>query len=223
MEATLYNQEGNELGMVKLPRAVFSVKWNADLVHQVVTSMEANIREPWAHAKDRSEVSGGGKKPWKQKGTGRARHGSIRSPIWRHGGATHGPLKDRDYSVKVNKKMKTKALYSILSRKLLDGELIFVDSFNFGSSPKTKMASESLKAFKKNGFEKIDYKKGNRSMVLLAGDNADELKNLTKSFRNIKSAKVDEARNLNPIDALRYKYLVIENPTKSLEVLARRT
>lgn len=219
MEATLYNQEGKEAGKVSLPKSVFSVKWNSDLVHQVVTSMQSSVREPWADAKDRAEVRGGGIKPWKQKGTGRARHGSIRSPIWRHGGVTHGPLKERNYVRKVNKAMKTKALYAILSQKMKDGELLFVDSFNFGETPKTKKAAESLAAFSKlSGFEKIAYKKGSRALVLLS----DNKKELVKSFRNIQSAKIDEARNLNPVDALQYKYIVIENPQKSLTALARR-
>jgi len=219
MEATLYNQEGKESGKVALPRSVFSTPWNADLVHQVVTSMQSSAREPWADAKDRAEVRGGGIKPWKQKGTGRARHGSIRSPLWRHGGVTHGPLKERNYIRKVNKGMKTKALFSILSQKMKEGELLFVDSFDFGVTPKTKRAVDSLTAFSKlPGYEKIAYKKGSRALVLLGDQNS----NLAKSFRNIKSAKVDEARNINPVDALQYKYIVIENPEKSLKHLAAR-
>ncbi len=219
LEAKLYNQEGQETGMVALPRSVFSTRWNADMVHQVVTSMLSSAREPWANAKDRSEVSGGGIKPWKQKGTGRARHGSIRSPLWRHGGATHGPLKDRNYDRKVNKQMKTKALYSILTKKMKEGELLFVDSFNFGDAPKTKKAADSLLAFSKiAGYEKMAYKKGARALVLTGEQNTE----LMKSFRNIKSAKLDEARNLNPVDALNYKYIVIENPAKSLKSLANR-
>jgi len=219
METKLYNQEGKDVGTVQLPRAVFSTPWNSDLVHQVVTSMLSSVREPWADAKDRQEVSGGGIKPWKQKGTGRARHGSIRSPLWRHGGVTHGPLKERNYVKKINKGMKTKALYSILTKKLSDGELLFVDSFDFGAEPKTKKASACLSSFSKlSGYEKISYKKGNRALVLLASDKTE----LMKSFRNIQSVKVDEARNLNPVDAINYKYLIIENPVKSLSKLAAR-
>src|SRR6185295_18159161 len=111
--------------------------WKSDLVHQVTTAMQANLRQNRAHTKDRSEVSGGGKKPWNQKGTGQARHGSSRSPIWRHGGITFGPRSTRDYSEKINRKMRIGALLSVLSQKAKDGEIVFIDKFTF-STPKTK-------------------------------------------------------------------------------------
>ena len=104
--AKVYNQSGKEVGEIKLPANVFGLSWNADLVHQVITSMLSDSRVIYAHTKTRGQVSGGGKKPWQQKGTGRARHGSIRSPLWVGGGVTHGPRNDKDYSRKVNKKMK---------------------------------------------------------------------------------------------------------------------
>src|SRR5690242_1243633 len=97
METKIYNHKGVETGKIQLPEDVFGVKWNADLVHQVVVSMESSARTAVAHVKNRGEVSGGGKKPWQQKGTGRARHGSIRSPIWVGGGVTHGPRKDKNF------------------------------------------------------------------------------------------------------------------------------
>src|SRR6185369_9697615 len=109
MDSKVYNQEGKEVGSVKLPEGLFSTAWNADMVHQVVTSMLSSRRNNVAHAKNRGEVSGGGKKPWQQKGTGRARHGSIRSPIWVGGGTTHGPRNDKNYGRKVNKVEATKA------------------------------------------------------------------------------------------------------------------
>src|SRR3989338_1248909 len=104
MKAPVYNQLGEEVGQSLLPKEIFDVKFNADLVHQVVVSQMANKRQVIANTKGRGDVSGGGKKPWRQKGTGRARHGSIRSPIWRHGGITHGPRKDEVYAQKLNKK-----------------------------------------------------------------------------------------------------------------------
>jgi large subunit ribosomal protein L4 len=115
------------MGKTKLPEGLFGLPWNADLVHQVVVSMQSSARRGTAHAKTRGEVSGTGKKPWQQKGTGRARHGSRRSPIWVGGGVAHGPRKDKNYDRKVNRKMKDKALLTILSSKYKNGEVLFVD------------------------------------------------------------------------------------------------
>ena len=98
MEAILYNNKGEKAGKVEVPESIFGLQWNADLVHQVIVGMQANARQPVAHTKTRGEVRGGGKKPWQQKGTGRARHGSSRSPIWKGGGVTHGPRKDKIYA-----------------------------------------------------------------------------------------------------------------------------
>ena len=144
MEAKVYNQKGKEISGVTLPEDVFGISWNADLVHQVATSIMSNKRANTADARMRGEVSGGGKKPWKQKGTGRARHGSTRSPIWKGGGVTHGPNNDKNYNLKVNKKMMIKALYTLLSEKMRKGQVLFVDTLSF-SKIKTKDASEILK------------------------------------------------------------------------------
>ncbi len=218
MEATVYNKNGEEASKVSLPETLFGLKWNADLVNQVVLSMESTKHKPWAHAKDRGEVSGGGKKPWKQKGTGRARHGSTRSPIWVGGGVAHGPTKDKNYERKVNKQMKSKALATILSAKFRDGELLFIDDLGIASI-KTRNACELLNKFSKiSGYEKIAYKAGRRALFLTPKNS----EAIIKSFRNIRSAFVDEVRNLNPIDALKYKYLVMVSPTESLSVLSKR-
>src|SRR6202007_528340 len=105
MKSPVYNIKNETVGEIDLPDSVFGAKWNPILVKQVGLAMMANARRPWAHAKGRSEVRGGGRKPWRQKGTGRARHGSIRSPLWSGGGKAHGPVKTRDFSQKINKKM----------------------------------------------------------------------------------------------------------------------
>lgn len=218
MEANIYNKDGKVVGQVKLPDAIFGLKWNADMVAQVVHSMMSNKRQGNADTKGRGEVRGGGKKPWKQKGTGRARHGSIRSPIWVGGGVTHGPLSEKNYSRKINRKMKNKALFTALSAKLKDNEIIFVDSFEM-SAPKTKEAEGSLKSLSKvSGFDKISFKKGNRALIVTPDKN----ENMMKSFGNLKATKVWEARDLSPLDVLNYKYLVITNPEKSLAVLSGR-
>lgn len=218
MEAKVYNKNGEEAGMISLPESIFGLKWNPDLVNQVVLSMESSKHGPWAHARDRAHVSGGGKKPWKQKGTGRARHGSTRSPIWVGGGVAHGPTNEKNYERKINKGMKIKALFSVLSAKFRDGELLFVNDLGI-DTVKTKNAQDILNKFSKvSGYEKIAYKKGSRALVLIPKSN----ETIVKSFRNISSAFVDEIRNLNPVDALKYKYLTIVNPEESLKVLSGR-
>src|ERR1035437_6570292 len=139
IQTKIYDQKGAEVGTIDLPAKVFAAKWRADLVHQVVQSMRSNKRAGTADTKDRGEVRGGGRKPWKQKGTGQARHGSSRSPIWVGGGVTHGPLAEKNYKRKISKKMRAQALFSVLSKKLKDGEIIFVDSLTV-SAIKTKTA-----------------------------------------------------------------------------------
>jgi large subunit ribosomal protein L4 len=218
METTIYTKEGKQKGKISLPEEVFGLKWNADLVHQVVTSMMTSKRMGTAHTKDRGEVSGGGKKPWAQKGTGRARHGSSRSPIWVGGGVAHGPRNDKNFDRKINKKVKAKAVATILSSKFRDGEIIFIDSFDF-SEPKTKSAMTvvgNLSAIK--GFEKIATKRVNA--LYIATPEKD--KNVNKSFSNIAKSFVSEIRNINPVDLMKYKYLVIEKPDVSLGLIKDR-
>lgn len=218
MEATIYNTKGKEAGKVKLSDAVFGLPWNADLVHQVMTSMMSSARQRIAHAKTRGEVRGGGKKPWRQKGTGRARHGSTRSPIWVGGGTTHGPRNEKNYDRKINKKMKTKALFTLLSKKHKDGEILFVDSISF-AAPKTAEAKSVLVSFSKiKGFERLETKKLNAAVIALSSKNVPT----EKSFANIGSVHVEEARNLSPLDILNSKFIIFENPEKSLAVFASK-
>jgi large subunit ribosomal protein L4 len=217
ISAKVYNFEGKETGKAELPEAIFGVKWNNDLVYQVAMALQANLRRSIADTKDRSEVSGGGKKPYRQKGTGRARHGSSRSPIWVGGGVTHGPLSDKNYSQKVNKKMRTKAFLTVLSRKLSEGEIIFVQDLPLAEA-KTKQAQLYLDNLAKAGFEKINYKKGKRA-ILAWPKQREEAR---RSFRNLQGAQAVDLHNLNILDLLNYKYLVITNPAESLAVLEAR-
>ena len=218
MKSTIYTREGAAQGEVTLPESVFGVAWNADLVHEVVVGMQANAREGNAHTKDRSEVRGGGRKPWKQKGTGRARHGSRRSPIWTGGGVTFGPRSEKDYSVKINKKVRAKAFATVMSKKLSDNEVIFVDSLAMDEA-KTKDALAVIKALAKGtGFDTLVTKRKNAALVVLADRNlATE-----KSFRNFGNVEVAQAKDINPVDLLTYKYVVVAEPAAAVEIFEAR-
>lgn len=217
-EAKIYNQKGVEAGKIILPAKVFNAKWRADLVHQVVEGMRSNKRAGTADTKDRGEVRGGGKKPWKQKGTGRARHGSTRSPIWVGGGVTHGPLAEKNYKRKISKKMRAQALFSVLSKKLKDGEIIFIDSLVV---PKinTKLAVEVMKNLSKaSGLKPLASSKKPKVLTALFGRN----EKAEKSFRNLPQLELVFLKNLNPLDVLNHQYLLIENPEESVKFLEIR-
>lgn len=213
MEAKIYNQEAKEAGKIKLPEEIFGLPWNADLMHQVVVSMQANKRSPWAHTKFRGEVSGTGKKPWPQKGTGRARHGSKRSPIWVGGGVAHGPRKEKDYSKKINKKMKKKALFIALSQKLRDHEILFLDKIIL-SEPKTKEANIVIKSLSNiKNFEKLAGKKKNRAILALPKKDGD----IERGFRNIPGMQISRFSDLNTLDLMGHKYLIIAEPKEVIK------
>ena len=215
METEVYNQKGKSVGKLELPETIFGLPWNGDLVHQVVTAMQANARTPVAHTKDRSDVRGGGRKPWKQKGTGRARHGSSRSPIWKGGGVTHGPRNEKSYEQKINKKMKIKALFTVLSEKLRKGQILFVEEFAL-KNIKTKDAIAIVKDLSGvKGFEKITGGK-KTNLYITVPAKSDSLK---KSFANIKTAEIDEIRNINPVDLLAFRYIIITQPKESIAFL----
>lgn len=217
MEATIYNQKGTKAGTLELPAKVFGAKWRADLVHQVVESMRSNKRAGTADTKDRGEVRGGGKKPWKQKGTGRARHGSSRSPIWVGGGVTHGPLAEKNYKRKITKSMRAQALFSVLSKKMKDGEIVFVDSLDMPEA-KTKAAVEVVKSVEKASGFKMNKSKNPKMLTALWERNP----KAEKSFRNISFLEVVFLKNLNPLDVLNHRYLLIENPAASVKFLESR-
>lgn len=218
MEAKIYNQKGAAAGEITLPSKVFAAKWRADLVHQVVEGMRSNKRAGTADTKDRGEVRGGGRKPWKQKGTGRARHGSSRSPIWVGGGVTHGPLAEKNYKRKISKKMRAQALFSVLSKKLKDNEILFVDSLVL-SDIKTKKAAEVMKSLAKaSGFKPLANSKKPRTLTAFFSRN----EKMEKSFRNLPQLETVFLQNLNPLDVLNHQYLLIENPAEAVKFLESR-
>ena len=189
---TVYNIEGKEVGSIELNDAVFGVEVNEHLVHMAVVNQLANNRQGTQSAKTRSEVSGGGRKPWRQKGTGHARQGSTRSPQWTGGGVVFAP-KPRDYSFKMNKKEKRIALLSALSSKVADNKIVVLDAFNL-DEVKTKKFAEVMSNLK------VD-----KALVVIEGEN----KNVVLSGRNIPTVKVSATNEINTYDVLKYETLVV--------------
>ncbi len=198
MDYPLYNQKAENIGKVELPDTIFNLEMNNDLVHQIVTSLQSNKRQVIAHAKGRGEVRGGGKKPWRQKGTGRARHASIRSPIWKGGGVTHGPTKERNFKKKINKKMARRALFMALSSKAKDKQLLILDEIRL-ENPKTKEMALVMK-----NLSVLMDKKPNALLILPVVEGK-----IKRSANNLANLSVIEARNLNPLEVLSHKYLVL--------------
>lgn len=198
MEVNLYNQKAENIGKVELPDSVFSVPANNDLLHQIVSSQMANKRQVLAHAKGRGEVKGGGKKPWRQKGTGKARHGSIRSPIWKGGGVTFGPTKEVNFKKKIGKKMARKALNIALSEKIRSGSITMVDGIQLNAS-KTKEVAGILKLFQEN--------LGQTGSILIVTPSLN--RDLYRAAKNIQRIGIIEAKNLNLLEVLSYKNLMI--------------
>lgn len=190
----LYNLDGNETGDMKAP-AFASAKWNPSLAHQVFKSIAANMRQPVAHTKNRGEVRGGGIKPWKQKGTGRARHGSIRSPLWRHGGITFGPRNTTDYSQKANKKMRELALAGALAQKLSLDMLKVVKDLTLATA-KTKDLAKTVR----------NLTKGKSTLLVLANDN----KNAMRASANLARVTPILAKDLNVHNVLTHSVVVME-------------
>jgi large subunit ribosomal protein L4 len=218
METKIYNQKGKEAGTITLPEAIFGLPWNADLVYQVVNSLRSSHRDPIAHTKTRGEVRGGGRKPWQQKGLGKARHGSIRSPIWVGGGVTHGPRNDKNYDRKVNKQAKLKALNVILSKKFRDNEILFLQGLILDNPKKKEAKAIILDLAKIKGFEKLATKPKNAAVIAMneKGDNA------VKGFNNFGNISIEEYRNINPLMALNCKYLVIAGAENIFEEEGKR-
>lgn len=199
MKISVYNQNAEVVGEIDLNDKIYAVKPSIHLLSEAVRIQASNARKGLANTKTRGEVSGGGKKPWKQKGTGRARVGSIRSPIWRHGGVVFGPTSDRNWSLKINKKAKTKALFMSLSDKVTDGKLIVIDNLNVENS-KTKEFVKIMASFE----AKL---KGLGKKQLLVTPKKDE--SVSRSARNIPHMAQALASSLNVTDVLKADTMVV--------------
>jgi large subunit ribosomal protein L4 len=188
----VFNKEGNKVSDMELNESIFAVEVNEYALHQVVVALLANKRQGTQSTKTRSEVRGGGAKPWRQKGTGRARQGSIRAPQWIKGGIVFAP-KPRDYRVSVPKSMRKVAMKSALTSKVQENQMIILDSLNF-EAPKTKNIVEMLKALE-----------ANKALIITAESN----EVVYKSARNIQGISIIPANNINVYDLLKYEKLII--------------
>lgn len=200
-EVAVYNQEGLKTGEAKLS-ALFEAKLNRDVVQQAVVAQKANERHLIAHTKTRGEVSGGGRKPWAQKGTGRARHGSIRSPLWKGGGVAFGPRNDRVYKQKVNKKVKKLALQQVLSEKARANLILVIDSFSM-EKPKTRVMEQLL--------QKLPLGSARTLLVLAKNEKA-----VVAASRNIARIAATTAQDLNTVDIVSVKFVIFEKDALSV-------
>jgi len=204
MKAEVYNQKGEVLEEIEVPQNIFDVAFNNDLVYQVYKSLLSNQRKPIAFTKDRSEVRGGGKKPWAQKGTGRARHGSIRSPIWKGGGVVFGPRqKEENLKKKVNKKMKKASIRIILSQKLKDKEIRIIDKFEI-KEIKTKEIFNVLKQIFKTDITKS---------ILVLLDNKEKI--LARALKNISKVEIANVSDVNILNLLNNKFVMFSKEALS--------
>ena len=200
-EVSVLNMEGSEVGKIKLNDAIFGVEINEHLVHQAVVAQLANNRQGTQKAKTRSEVRGGGRKPWRQKGTGHARQGSIRSPQWTGGGVVFAPT-PRDYSKKMNKKEKRIALKSALTSRVEEGKFIVLDELKF-DAPKTKEFAQVLKNLE-----------ADKALVVLNDNDT----NVVKSAANIPAVKTASTNTINVYDILKYDTVIVtQDAVKTIE------
>ncbi len=187
MNLKVYNIDGQEVGTIDVKDEIFNVDYNESLIHQVIVAQLANKRQGTKSALTRSEVRGGGIKPWRQKGTGRARQGSIRSPQWRHGGVAFAP-KPRDFSKKINKRMKFQAFISALSQKIRQDEFVVLDSLELKEAKTKEMANICTK-----------LNAGKRALFVLGSENA----NVYRASKNLADADVCVANLINVYDLVR--------------------
>jgi len=209
MKLKVFNQEGQIIDEIEINDIFDKLEIKPALIHQVMRWQLLNTYYPWAHTKDRGEVRGGGRKPWRQKGTGRARHGSIRSPLWKGGGITFGPRKEKIRQIKINKKMKRKAILMVLKDKMLKNRFIILNSL-VPAELKTKFMDKILSKF----LEKRKTKKKRESVLVVLPNNNKEL---IRCIRNLPYANSIEARNLNILSLLNHKYVFVE--PASIEVI----
>lgn len=205
-KTSVYNQIGEKMTDLDLNPKIFGIeKLDANLVHTAVVAQQTNARHSIAHTKNRGEVAGSGRKPWKQKGTGRARAGSVRSPIWRHGGVTFGPTNARNWSVKMNKPAFRKALFTVLTDKLNDHKLVILE--NFDTTSKSKDFAKKLAVIS----EKAGL--GTKYLLVLATTN----KELERASKNLQNVKVTYADQLNVVDMLKYDCLILKDALPIIE------
>ncbi len=228
IKVRVYNQNAEATGEMELSPKVFGMKANSALVHQAVVTQMANMRKVIAHTKTRCEVRGGGRKPWAQKGTGRARHGSSRSPIWKGGGVTFGPRNDRNFKMRINKKMRQNAILMVLSDKLASNHFTIVDKLEMAEF-KTKLFNQIIAGFEKKLFttsvatapveKNIEKKAENKTVaaktkksagkrsILIIVQKAEE--KLSGSARNLPGIELMNLDNINIVDLLQYKNLIL--------------
>ncbi len=205
MDVTAYNVEGKENGTARLPNEVFAAAMNSDLLHQAIRVQQERRSQGSAHTKDRSEKRGGGRKPWQQKYTGRARHGSVRSPLWRAGGVTFGPRAGARKTPRLSRQMRRKALFVALSAKASDGELIVLDT-TIPSEGKSRQLQETLQRLLPSPHSCL--------IVTPEMDN-----HLVRAAANIPQVGIMEARELNAFDVLQYRYIIL--PKEAVTIMKR--
>lgn len=194
MKVKVYNKEGKVLEEMEVSDKVFALPKNDELVHQVFEAMSANQRQVLAHTKNRGDRAGSGIKPWRQKGTGRARVGSVRTPVWKKGGVVFGPRNDRNFKKSINKKMNQKAIALVLSGKVRDEELLVIDNLEI-KEKKTKEVAKILKNLKVKGKNLLAF--------------SDKEKDLSLAGRNLEKTSVIMASQLNVADMLKNKNLIM--------------
>lgn len=211
LTAPLYAQDGKEQGTVELPEHLFALPWSPVLMHQIVTSFERNRRSMTAHTKGRAAVRGGGRKPWRQKGTGRARHGSIRSPLWVGGGVTFGPSTEKDYRASMNKKMRTRALFIALSERSRGGSLLFLNDLSL-EKPSTKTVAAIV--------DRLCPEQTSKHRCLFVFVEKDDF--VLKSFSNIPGVSTVPLSAVHARDLLVPNTIIFVDPDKTLSVLKER-